>query len=256
MFKPKPILDPDEQDWHVACWAWLLRHGEGRQRLIDTPLVLPNEDFFPGLSSGTDDLAERLFDRVKQLADMEDWPTRLVAQDERPDQLSPTTHLVHSGQAAGSFTPTGNTAEISYDPKHIKAPVTLVATFAHELAHYLNGGFPEHPPGGVDFNEPATDVTAIYLGFGLFGANSTFTFSQVTNFDSQGWSRQSLGYLSEAEWAFGLAMFCVLGEKPVDALKPRLKPHIWRDVQRAARQISEERLDAQALSAADRFGPT
>ncbi|MDX6851136.1 hypothetical protein SCD92_17290, partial [Gilvimarinus sp. SDUM040013] len=57
------------------------------------------------------------------------------------------------------------------------SPTQLVATFAHELSHYLTCTANEPPPGGWDNWEFATDIAATFLGFGVFMANSSFNFS-------------------------------------------------------------------------------
>ncbi|MDB5977371.1 MAG: hypothetical protein JWR07_4131, partial [Nevskia sp.] len=56
------------------------------------------------------------------------------------------------------------------------------------------------------------------MGFGLFQLNSTFSFRQFTDTatGTQGWSTQGLGYLSRAESAFALALFCHLKKIPVE----------------------------------------
>jgi hypothetical protein len=55
--------------------------------------------------------------------------------------------------------------------------------------------------------EPLTDLVTVFLGFGVFNANAAFQFKQYTNSDSQGWSTQRLGYLSEEMFGYSLARF-------------------------------------------------
>jgi hypothetical protein len=66
-------------------------------------------------------------------------------------------------------------------------------------------------PGLVDRDEkdmePMTDTVTVFLGFGVFNANSAFQFRQYTNNESQGWSTQRLGYLSEEAFGYSLARF-------------------------------------------------
>lgn len=248
MFGRKPFLEQDLQDWHLDCWAWLLRHTGGIASLRRTELVLPTRDFFPPTEATGHDRAEHIFLTVKRLSGMAEWPVTLEAQHERPERLGPITALQHGKGAAGTFSHDGNAARITYDPRHIRSPVTLVATFAHELGHYLTGAFPEllAPP---DMMEQATDVATVFMGFGIFGANAAFNFSQQTEFDSQGWRTERLGYLSEAEWAFALALFCALTERPADVLKDHLKPSLLGEVKRAGKVIARDGLTARATAA-------
>ena len=52
--------------------------------------------------------------------------------------------------------------------------MSMVGAFAHELARLLVETFEEPPPGGALLHEPAIDLAAVFMGFGVFMANSTF----------------------------------------------------------------------------------
>ena len=95
---------------------------------------------------------------------------------------------------------------ITYDPGMLGNTVQLVATFVHELSHYLLLSQRSEPPGGPDLEELATDLATVYLGFGLFGANAAFAFGA----GGVGWSTQRSGYFSEATWCFANALFLEL----------------------------------------------
>ena len=100
------------------------------------------------------------------------------------------------------------------------------------------------PPGGEGFWEPATDLVAIFLGFGIFLTNSAFSFQQFTGIGTQGWSAQTLGYLSQHENAYALALFCQL--KAIDT--QLAKRHLKRPLQPFFKKaIKETRTDQQAL---------
>ena len=111
---------------------------------------------------------------------------------------------------------------ITFNPADVRDPQSLVATFAHELAHYL-GCTAEIPPPGGDKNwEYATDLLAVVMGFGIFLANASVQFSQFTGPTTQGWSSRSRGYLSESELVYTLAVFCLL--KGID--RKQVEPHL------------------------------
>ena len=138
---------------------------------------------------------------------MREWPCELVAQAPRPELgQSIVFGSQKSGGACGTFQMRGNLARITYDPKMLDDPIGLIATFAHELCHYVLAGVTD-PPGGIETIEPLTDLATVHLGFGLFGANTAFNFQQSTSYDRQGWSYSRAGYLSEAEWSFANAVF-------------------------------------------------
>ena len=68
--------------------------------------------------------------------------------------------------------------------------------------------------------EPATDACAVFMGFGIFLANSSFRFGQTSDGKWTSWSTQRLGYLNEQTLAYGLALFLRLrGLEPKLALR-------------------------------------
>lgn len=83
-------------------------------------------------------------------------------------------------------------------------PVALVATLAHELGHVIL-----LRPVLVDRDDPdmeqLNDLLTVFLGFGIFTANSAFRFEQHSDNTSQGWSASRLGYLSEEELGYALS---------------------------------------------------
>ena len=171
------------------------------------------------------------------------WPCRLEAQAKRPElrvgELV-ALKLDHSQFPAGTFALAGNEAVVTYDPASVNDPMVLIATLAHELAHYELANIADEPPGGEDGHEPATDLLAVYLGFGIFGANSAFNFSQHQGVMSQGWSYARLGYLSEREWIFALAVFLTLKRLPGQAVHRYLKDQLIGDLGKAMRYLEKK----------------
>lgn len=236
MFRRRHFLDEDVDAFHIQCWGWLLRSTGGLDNFRQTPLVLPSPQFFPKTEEQGHDRATVIFEHVKRHAQMQDWPVELAPQADLPTQLSEFVYLKHEGTAAGTFSMHGQGGLVTYDPAHTSTPLVLIATFAHELGHYLNGEFAELPPGGADLVEPATDVTATFLGFGVFGANTAFEFHK----NNDGWSSSRLGYITESEWAFDLAIFCALGEHDISVLKPYLKSHIFDQVKSGTKYLGKQ----------------
>lgn len=241
IFKIKPILSREDTQFQIATFTWLLRHFGGGDFYNDTTLVLPTKEFFPSKVESAEDAAFKTFLVVKKLAGMEEWPCRLEAQE--PDvatRVAPTLTIQNAPQ-----NPLGTYEEkekeeivITYNPSIVATPTQLVATFAHELAHYLTATAPEEPPGGWENWEFATDVAATFLGFGIFMANSAFNFQQFTEIDSQGWAYNRSGYLSETEHIYSLAIFLLLkGIKPASALI-HLKPSLRKVLKKCIKELS------------------
>ncbi|MEO0466127.1 MAG: hypothetical protein AAF216_06255 [Pseudomonadota bacterium] len=240
MFFKSEFIDSDVATWHLKCWAWLIDATGGLEDLQHSTLVLPTNDFFPKTDTEGHVRAEFILDCIKQAARMDDWQIRLVPQRRLAGRVSALGHVQNGSHPAGTFSAHGNRGQITYDPDLLNDPIRLIATLAHELGHYLNGTFKYPPPEGIRYIEPATDVTSCFLGFGVFGANAAFNFRQFTDFDSQGWETNRLGYLSQREWLLDLAIFVELANADPAAAKSALKPELRGDFHRAQKYLAAQ----------------
>ncbi len=243
LFGPRFMFDEGTTDWIFDTYAWALEHLGTDVFYQFTDLVLPNDRFFPDKLDETDDVAERLFTRVRRYAGMEDWPCRLVAQEEDANTRIGPTLLIQGAPSgpAGTFSVSGGenpTVEMSYNPSQVRRPEALIATFAHELAHYLIHSIETPPPGGDDFEEHATDLVAVFMGFGVFLANSAFSFSQYTDVDSQGWQTFAQGYLSESQLTYCLAVFLHLKDIDREVVEPYLDNSLHAVLKTATKEMA------------------
>ena len=198
-------------------------------------------------------------EQVKYLCDMQDWPTQLAkGQKNRGTSVQPGFGLKHDTHAPlGHFRLLKDKSdmdigEIAYNPSHIDDPVSMIATFSHELSHYLMAYATSVMPGGHDLMEHATDLCATYLGFGIFLANNARSFSGFSEFDQIGWESSATGYLSER------ALICALvineqlqGRDPMLAA-PHLKSYLRKDLKLAAKYASKRDLHMD-IAAIDLF---
>jgi hypothetical protein len=100
-----------------------------------------------------------------------------------------------------------------------------VATIAHELGHaiLLGGG---HMDRNMPDHEPMTDLLTVFLGLGIFSANSAARFKQYSEAGCHGWSMQRLGYLPQEMYGYALARFAAeRGER-----KPEWTRHLSTNV--------------------------
>lgn len=212
-FKKKYLLPEDDEYFQVECYRWLLRNFGGDHFYKKTKLILPTTEYFDFESSSSTDHVAKTFDLIKQYSGMENWVCELVAQEPDPElRIAPTVGIQNAEPSPlGTFSSNHeNVVTITYNPNIANNGTQLVATLAHELAHYLTATSAEVPPGGWSNWEFATDIAAVFLGFGIFMGNSAFSFEQFADLDSQGWQAQNSGYLSEAEYSFALAIFILL----------------------------------------------
>lgn len=244
--------DPARVTWMFDTYAWLLEGLGGFERLKETPLVLCNDEFFPVAHGPREVLAEALFCWVKQHAGMPDWPVRLVAQPKSMtarDVLSHGMTIAEKGEAgaAGTFSVgPDSVATITYSESAIAEPEVFVATMAHELSHYLMACLAEPNPGGEAEHEPATDLCSIFLGFGVPTANAAFRFRQYSDGHMQGWATSGVGYLTEQERAYALAMFLALTEGEVELARKHLRPNPRAYLKDAIRDLERHHLERLA----------
>ena len=252
IFRSAPLVSPESASWQFETFRWLMRNAGGYAVFRSTPLVLPTDEFFPDKGLRGHDGVRALFDRVRHHAGMAEWPCELRAQEEdEPHHIAEMVNVQRSSEsAAGTFSIGGETSAvpvITYNPAISRDPMALVATFAHELAHYLCATFPEEPPGGEPMHEPATDLTAVFMGFGIFLANSSFKFDQFSEGTTLGWRAGTQGYLPESELIFALAICCSLHEDPWKDQLIHLDNHLRPILKKAMKQLESHAVELAAL---------
>ena len=217
LFGHSSFLGEDLEPWCLETWAWLMRNLAGMSRLRQTHLVTPSRDYFQPSDAKGADRAIYGFDRVKALMGMSAWPCELVASRRAPAvaRIGEFWNLTNPKAVNGTFQVADGRAIIRYAPELVEQPMKLVATFAHELSHYLICGVEEPPPGGSAASELLTELAVAYSGLGIFSANVAFSFQQHGDTFSQGWQAQRNGYFSPRSWSFAIAVFLALkGESP------------------------------------------
>jgi hypothetical protein len=217
--KPKSFLDATRRDWQFACYAWLLRNGGGYAKFLDTTLVLPTIEHFPDRGMKGHAAVAAIFRRVRDHAGMAEWPCVVEPASDVP--------RIETGDS-------GRIPVFTYQ-RELLDPVALVATFARDLARYLIATIDEPVPGGEELREPAIEMGAIYLGFGLFVANSAL--------------RDVRYELNEGELAHALAVFCVLRGLPPESADEYLNPHLRKYLRLALRDLAQHQASFEKLRA-------
>jgi hypothetical protein len=227
---PKPLVSAEEEDWQIACFEWLLRNTGGFGRFANAVAVLPTDAFFPQKGLRFPVLQLAIFEQIKAHAGMREWRCAVEVQQPDPNaQVSRATIVQNMpGSPAGTFRRTVAGALITYNPTLLSDPMAFIATMAHELAHFLLSEIQEPPPGGVENLEFATDMAAVFLGFGVFLLNSAFTFSQTASGTALRWSARRQGYLSEAQLVNALAIFTRLLDCEPRPISSEIKSHFRR----------------------------
>lgn len=125
--------------WHVDNFAWLIRQFGGAAGLAKSNLVLPMPGYFVTEGEKGHAFALLIFEQIKAYCGMADWEADLIADDNplADDANLALAMIAPQKHALGTFGVAGNRIVISYVPALLKRPDHLIATLAHELAHYL-----------------------------------------------------------------------------------------------------------------------
>lgn len=236
-----PFLDEETEAWQLETWAWLLRNMGGMEGLRRAPFVMPTTAFFPSTGTQGHDRVEEVLAEVKAMAGLAEWPTRLEVQPKRqPVRVIDSVNMIPRGTPLplGTFRQHGNAAVITYDPDLVEDPIGLVATLAHEVAHYLLHSFRDDPPGSETMEEFATDLATCAMGFGLFGAITALRFEGGQDGWTLGWRGQ--GYLHPRDWAFSLAVFTLLRDEDLTPLRSWLRDTVFDEAQAARRYLKRK----------------
>lgn len=210
---PKLPLREGEQLWIESSFRWLLAEF-GESALLDHTTVLPESAFFPDKYNRTDEAALAVVLRVCGYMKVDPRTIEVEFFSDREEiasrhQLGGETD--HRGAAgyylAANYQQQSQTIAINFDC--LPDPMKLVATAAHELGHVilLGGGRVSREEKDHEF---LTDLITVFLGLGIFTANSAFQFSQWQSHSHQGWSASRLGYMSEEMFAYSLAVYAWL----------------------------------------------
>jgi hypothetical protein len=235
LLKPKLPIDPEQQEWADQSFRRLGRLL-GARRLLDATVILPTPEHFPDPYDRSADPLRRMVDRIATVVKVD--PSQIDVELFSSDHdLSSTLVPFFSGKSSGAaglyFHEPDERQTIAINEAELKDPMALVAVIVHEICHILllRPGLVKRDDPDM---EPLNDLLTIFLGFGIFTANSAFQFSQYTNNRSQGWSTKRLGYLSEPMLGYALARFAYeRGEqKPSWAsfVKSNISPYMKRSL--------------------------
>lgn len=224
----KQLLDEDIIEWIFNCYAWAFKQFDKDVFDNETCLVIPDNKHFPGKEASADGMANLIFEQVKNYAGMRHWPTYLVNLESSNGQVPASQPVQISGALRGKnvtinnsqnamplssfpqINPAENKIVFTYHPQQLKSPEGIIAHFAHGLSFHLASTANTPPPGGEDYVPMATELTGIFMGFGLMFANSAVAKRSggCGSCAAPGPVRQV--FLSEEEVTYALAVFCHL----------------------------------------------
>lgn len=204
-----PISEADKE-WLEDSLLWLEKEF-GSSAIKECPITLPTKEYWDKPFSGNENDAFYVLEYVrKQMFINREVNIDLIFYSEQqPLEFSEGIISVQDENTeltAGMYIQYDkNNIEILIEKNQLKNPVALIATIAHELAHYKLLG-----EGRLKNNdEPLTDLTTIIFGFGIFTANTSVVKMQTwSGAYHAGWHiHGASGYLNFKLNGFALALF-------------------------------------------------
>jgi hypothetical protein len=119
--------------------------------------------------------------------------------------------------------------DIFIEEQNLSDPEAMVAVLAHEFSHIKLLGENRMQEN----HEHLTDLFTVVFGLGIFNANASF--KEIKTADS--WGHNSLGYLSQQEWGYALALYTHFREEENPDWIRFLKPNLKSDFQKSRNYI-------------------
>ena len=240
-FQKQPLLHDEAVEMLFDLYAWCFERF-GAAEFQNRVLVLPNNHYFPGTEQTAEGMAALILERVKDYAGVPEWPLRAENGFSHADDALLEDQSGSQGRV------------VFYNPQQLANPQALIANYAHHLAHYLAMDSASPPPGDETQWLQATEVVAIFLGFGLMFANTALAAPRsCASCRPPGMDRQ--GALSQYEATYALAIFCTLkglDEREVSAnLKKTLRSFFKRAVNELHTRHTDQLEMFKALAAAE-----
>lgn len=239
-FSPKLPIHEDDRQW-VNDAFHRLEQLLGRRRLLESRVIEPTAEDFPDHYDRTHDAASALFSRVCSYMQVEHSSVTLeIFPDETEElkQMLPRWRSDGGTRTAGLYVHAlerDHQAEgerskmvVAIRSSMLRDPMSLVATIAHELGHVILLGGNLLTPDTPD-HEPMTDLLTVFVGLGIFTANSAARFKQFQDDRRIGWSTQRLGYLPEPVFGYALAKFAIERSEQKPDWAKHLSPNVRSD---------------------------
>ncbi len=225
----------------------------GFETFVCAPLLLPSTDFFPDEAARTLDGAGVLILRLLRYARLHPLPVRLSGFRERSGHVAEGVALHDPRMATAAWYAGVNegVCQFGLELSGLRNDEKLIAALAHEVSHAYRD---RHMLVVRDreIEEKLTDLTAVFLGFGVFLLNASHRVESGGYAESGErllYQRQSLGYLSPAEFALLLSAQVVargLDARARRRIRDALAPNHAHLFELGVREFSR---DASALRA-------
>jgi hypothetical protein len=211
---PKPPIGTLEKTWTESRMCWLAERL-GIDRLLKANVLVPAAESFPLPYRGTEEDVRRVLAWL--CGAMQVNPSRVALE------ICDTIPSARGG-AVGQYKYGEQRAVVRVLRSQMEAPQKLAATLAHELAHELliGGGLLKTD---VPDHEDLTDLLPVFLGAGVFAANSALEEKYQDTGTWSSWRIGKQGYLPARIFGYAFALFAFMRDED----RPSWAGHLRRD---------------------------
>ena len=238
--KPSCPIPEERREWLEHAFNWLVGTF-GEEAIMKRRVLIPHHADFPIQYNGSHESAietvriiacqmeidpndiELFFyqDGLREIS-TGDLGSSIFTTGEGKEGVKSSSGRYMGRQDNGKF-------HIALKEKSLPEPEYMVATLAHELSHIKLLGEERL----LENDEQATDLNTIIFGLGIFNANAAFASYQ--DFRSHGWRK--LGYLTQMDWGYGLALFAQLRRESDPDWAKHLCKNVKSDFARSYRYL-------------------
>jgi hypothetical protein len=188
------VPERDEQKWLMRYMRKLVAKS-GADHFIAAPIVEPTRRFFPEGWNGTVYDVHVVTQRLMHFAGLDELRVHMTSFGKS-----------EYGHTAGWYAGIEDgRCSFGVAIHQMRDPEAAAGVMAHEVAH----AWRHHHhlvADSRDREELLTDLTTIYLGFGILSTNNTDRYRSSGNWSETRWSVSSVGYLPPDSMAFLLAL--------------------------------------------------
>jgi hypothetical protein len=226
-------VDAQSKAWIETRMAWLSDEF-GWDRLLSTQVILPLEEYFPDPYNQTTEDVQRILERVCGYMGIRSQSVMLSFYVDQ----NPVREGDLQNGTAGLYAEEDGRYRIAVETRNLTDPLALVATMAHELGHVHLLGH-RRISSEVEDHELLTDLLTVFLGMGVFTANSVIRESYWEAGSVAGWSISRRGYLTMPMFGYALALFAWARGEQNPPWSKRLRPDVREAFQQGSRFLAE-----------------
>ncbi|MBW3542730.1 MAG: HEAT repeat domain-containing protein [Planctomycetes bacterium] len=207
-FRPRCPVDAQEKTWIELRMSWLAEQF-GLERMRAATVVLPTHDLSAPPAAGGEAGLRQLHDRLCRFLDIDPAEIDLSLVDDETfgsfhERLEGT--VIRTEGWSGIYQLHDGRAIIHLARSLLAWPEGLISTLIHELAHHLliGGG---RLTGEEEDHEQVADLLPVFLGLGVFRANSVMREGHSPDPLRYSWVLSRHGYLTARHHGYALALF-------------------------------------------------